>query len=73
MICYYGRHYVALVQRPETGAWQRLDDARVSSVGSRAQVWLECGRGRIQPSVLFFEMVDSAASRKPPLMHSPLC
>ena len=60
MICYYGRHYVALVHQ-ETGVWQRLDDARVSPVGSWDQVRSECGRGRIQPSVMFFEKVDSAA------------
>ena len=50
-------------QCPDTGAWQLLDDANVSHIGSWAQVWDKSERAsRMHPAVLFFETNDSATS-----------
>jgi len=71
MVCYYGAHYQALVRRPDTGAWQLLDDANVSHIGSWVQVRVKCQRGRIQPAVLFFEKYEGAFPWQQPSMDSP--
>ena len=71
IVCYYSLHYVALVRRPDTGAWQLLNDANVSHIGSWAQVRVKCGRGRLQPCVLFFEKYDSAFPWQQQPMDSP--
>ncbi len=55
IVCYYGAHYFAFVLLPELQAWVMIDDARVTRVGTWADVKRKCELGRIQPSVLFFE------------------
>ena len=59
MVCYYGSHYSALVLLPALGGerWVLFDDARVSTVGSWADVLQKCEVGRIQPALLFFHRV----------------
>lgn len=54
MITYYGRHYQAFVYVPEAASWLMFDDARVSCVGSWADVRRKCVAGCMQPSVLFY-------------------
>ena len=56
MVCYYGQHYQALVLVPEAGGWLMFDDARVTRVGTWDDVRRKCEAGRIQPSVLFYEV-----------------
>ena len=56
MVCYYGQHYMAFVHNREAGTWLLFDDASISSVGSWPDVVRKCQAGRIQPSVLFFEL-----------------
>ncbi|PRW39333.1 uridylate kinase [Chlorella sorokiniana] len=60
MVCYYGAHYQALVLVPDAGGWLMFDDARVTRVGSWADVRRKCEAGHIQPSVLFYEAVNLA-------------
>ena len=65
MVCFTSKHYMALVQRPDTGAWLLLEDAEVSHIGSWAEVRSKCEERRLQPNVLFFEKYDSAPSWQP--------
>jgi hypothetical protein len=60
MVCYYGAHCQALVLEPDAGGWLMFDDARVTRVGSWADVRRKCEVGHIQPSVLFYEAVNLA-------------
>ncbi|PRW56655.1 ankyrin repeat [Chlorella sorokiniana] len=60
MVCYYGQHYQALVLVPEAGGWLMFDDARVTRVGSWADVRRKCEAGRIQPSRATLLSVDEA-------------
>jgi ubiquitin C-terminal hydrolase len=55
LVCYYGAHYFAFVLLPDRCEWVAIDDARVSPVGSWQDVRAKCERGRVQPSMLFFE------------------
>ena len=59
MVCYYGRHYSAVVLLPELGRWVMFDDATASSIGGWADVRRRCQVGRVQPSVLFYEAASS--------------
>ena len=56
MICYYGKHYIAFFYNHIRKQWFYFDDSNVKAVGSE---WLDiqerCIRGRLQPSVLFYE------------------
>ena len=57
MACYYGRHYFACVLLPgakQQPRWVLVDDARLSVVGSWAEMLRKCEEGRIQPSVLLY-------------------
>lgn len=56
MVCYYGAHYSAFVWADDLAAWLMFDDAHVSRVGSWTDVQRKCEVGRIQPSVLFYEL-----------------
>ncbi len=56
LVCYYGEHYFAFVLLQQLGAWVMFDDSRISRVGSWAEVRRKCEVGRIQPSVLFYEL-----------------
>ncbi|KAL4450742.1 hypothetical protein ABPG77_001098 [Micractinium sp. CCAP 211/92] len=58
MVCYYGQHYQALVLVPEAGGWLVFDDTRVARVGGWDAVRRKCEAGRIQPSVLFYEVIS---------------
>jgi len=58
MVCYYGLHYAAFcVAADGAGPWTRFDDATVAPVGSWADLCSACARGRLQPTVLFYERV----------------
>ena len=58
MVCYYGSHYQALVLVPLPGgsSWLLFDDEAVSLIGGWQDVIVKCEAGRIQPSVLFYEL-----------------
>ena len=58
MVCYYGAHYHAFVHTG--GQWIMFDDANTSAVGSWDAVMHKCQLGKIQPSVLFFELPSQA-------------
>ena len=59
-MAYYGEHYAAFVLRPELGQWHYFDDANVRAVGSWADVKQQCMRGKLQPSVLFYQRLAEA-------------
>jgi len=56
MICYYGKHYNAYFYNESRKIWFLFDDETVKPVG---KLWEEvvdrCLRGRLQPSIVFFE------------------
>jgi len=56
MICYYGKHYTAFFHNFSTRKWYVFDDTNVKAVGSDwSLVQQRCLRGRLHPSVLFYE------------------
>mmetsp|Transcript_6031 Transcript_6031/g.17259 ORF Transcript_6031/g.17259 Transcript_6031/m.17259 type:complete len:957 (-) Transcript_6031:564-3434(-) len=57
MVCYYGQHYMAYVQPKGQKEWTCIDDANQRVLGTWAEVRDQCEKGRVQPSVLFFESV----------------
>jgi len=59
MVCYYGAHYQAFVLSPDLGKWLIFDDESISVIGDWPSVTAKCVAGRVQPSVLFFELADS--------------
>ena len=52
----------ALVLVPEAGGWLMFDDTRVTRVGAWADVQRKCEAGRIQPSVLFYELKERSSA-----------
>lgn len=59
MICYYGKHYVAIFNNFDTSEWYMFDDSNVKLIGTDwNQVHQRCLRGRLQPSVIFYEHVE---------------
>lgn len=61
MFCYYGQHYFAFINRGPIAPdmedeWVMFDDATVLTVGNWGQVIAKCRAGRIQPSVLFYQL-----------------
>jgi len=68
MICYYGRHYNAYFQDENTLCWRVFDDATVKEIGSSWEaVKKRCAKGHFQPSILFYEHLettDSISSRE---------
>jgi len=60
-VAYYGQHYMAFVFNSKLNTWLMFDDASVSEVGSWQDVISKCGAGRIQPGVLFYQLVDLAS------------
>lgn len=61
-VAYYGQHYMAFVKNSKAGKWLLFDDAKVSEVGTWQDVIKKCISGKIQPSVLFYQGVDIAAT-----------
>jgi len=60
MVCYYGAHYACFCRTEDgAGPWTRFDDAIVAVVGDWAALVSACVRGRLQPTVLFFEAADA--------------
>lgn len=55
MVCYYGQHYSAYVQPHGASSWLCIDDTKQRELGSWADVKAQCVKGRVQPSVLFFD------------------
>jgi len=64
MICYYGRHYMAIFYSSAFQSFVMFDDKRVSNLGDWNAVLERCGRGKLQPTVLFFETQDPQAWAK---------
>eukprot|EP00879_Flechtneria_rotunda_P009715 GHRR01010164.1.p1 GENE.GHRR01010164.1~~GHRR01010164.1.p1 ORF type:complete len:299 (+),score=141.26 GHRR01010164.1:266-1162(+) len=60
-VAYYGQHYMAFVYHSKSEAWVLFDDATVSTVGSWQDVTARCVKGKIQPSVLFYQHMDLQA------------
>eukprot|EP00192_Tetraselmis_astigmatica_P005526 CAMPEP_0117673744 /NCGR_PEP_ID=MMETSP0804-20121206/14645_1 /TAXON_ID=1074897 /ORGANISM="Tetraselmis astigmatica, Strain CCMP880" /LENGTH=515 /DNA_ID=CAMNT_0005482521 /DNA_START=1 /DNA_END=1548 /DNA_ORIENTATION=+ len=56
MVCYYGSHYQAIVLSPDLDKWLIFDDESISVIGSWEAAKAKCLVGRIQPSVLFYEL-----------------
>lgn len=59
---FYGEHYSAFIYSAEQKLWRFADDAAVRPVGSWKQVVELCVRGRLQPSVLFYEVAPPAVA-----------
>lgn len=58
VICYYGHHYVAFFQNPQTREWLSFDDKTVKKVGKHwKDVIHKCSLGRLQPMLLWYEQV----------------
>jgi len=56
MVCYYGRHYNAYFYSRRRQRWFVFDDTHVRAIGdSWLEVQQKCIRGRLQPSILFYE------------------
>ena len=55
MICYYGRHYLAMWWSESCGAWVMLDDHRVRPIGRWESVIPYCKKGHLQPTLLIYE------------------
>jgi hypothetical protein len=63
MICYYGQHYFAFINKgglkPGEENWIMFDDTTITAVGKWPSVISKCKAGRIQPCVLFYQRVLS--------------
>jgi hypothetical protein len=57
MVAYYGKHYVCIFYSPQTRAFVMLDDRRVVRLGAWADVIARCCKGKLQPTIVFFEAV----------------
>ena len=55
LLCYYGSHYHSFVRPGDDGTWCRADDLVARVVGDWSQVMDSCKRGKLQPSMLFYE------------------
>jgi len=61
IVCYYGAHYACFCRTEEgRGPWTRFDDATVAPVGDWDALRSACARGRLQPTVLFYEAVAAS-------------
>jgi hypothetical protein len=59
--CYYGKHYVAILQEQPSGDWIMYDDASVRSLGKDwNEVVTLCIKGNWQPLLLFYERQQPA-------------
>lgn len=63
MVCFYGLHYVSIMYAAHSKSWYVFDDVNVLSIGqSWEQVIARVVKGRLQPTLLFYErclsMVD---------------
>eukprot|EP01118_Nematostelium_gracile_P009984 TRINITY_DN3392_c0_g1_i2.p1 TRINITY_DN3392_c0_g1~~TRINITY_DN3392_c0_g1_i2.p1 ORF type:complete len:233 (-),score=47.01 TRINITY_DN3392_c0_g1_i2:2-700(-) len=60
MICYYGKHYSAYFYNAKTSQWYVFDDTTVKALGGEWPVVRDrCLRGRLQPSVVFYEKEET--------------
>lgn len=57
-VCYYGQHYYCFAYSQDNGRWIMYDDKTVKVIGGWDEVLTMCGRGHLQPQVLFFEDVN---------------
>eukprot|EP01117_Protostelium_nocturnum_P012479 TRINITY_DN4600_c1_g1_i2.p1 TRINITY_DN4600_c1_g1~~TRINITY_DN4600_c1_g1_i2.p1 ORF type:complete len:630 (+),score=163.38 TRINITY_DN4600_c1_g1_i2:143-2032(+) len=64
MICYYGHHYDAYFHNKHENTWYVFDDAVVRKVEESGfkGVKKKCVLGKFQPSLLFYERVNSSVS-----------
>lgn len=58
MVCFYGRHYVAIFYSSQSQSFIMFDDRRVTHLGDWSAVVDRCCRGKLQPTVLFYEACD---------------
>lgn len=58
VVCYYGQHYYCFAYSQDNGRWIMYDDKTVKVIGGWDEVLTMCGRGHLQPQVLFFEDVN---------------
>lgn len=70
MICYYGKHYTAYFKSQASGQWFVFDDVTVKPLGKDwSSIQQKCLRGRLQPSVLFYEREGLSGSGAISLME----
>jgi hypothetical protein len=66
LICYYGRHYIAILKSERRRAWLLLDDSRVSVLGPDiSDVVAKCVSARYQPTLVFYEQMSSGRRTTP--------
>eukprot|EP01135_Chromosphaera_perkinsii_P001946 Nk52_evm3s214 gene=Nk52_evmTU3s214 len=69
IVCFYGRHYIALAYKQREQCWKSIDDSNVKEVG---KTWTEAKeyivKNKLMPTLLFFsnqeECRDASAPRK---------
>jgi len=76
MICYYGKHYSAYFYNTKLSQWYVYDDTTVKALGSHwPAVRDRCLRGRLQPSVVFYEREEPVPPKDSRMfgqsLHSP--
>jgi len=73
MICYYGKHYTAYFYIPSLQRWYVFDDITVRPVGVEwADIQERCLKGRLQPSVLFYESVNPISQSEQDQLNSQM-
>ncbi|CAK9175376.1 unnamed protein product [Ilex paraguariensis] len=70
LVCYYGPHFICFAYNHEHERWIMFEDKNVKVIGSWDDVLCTCGKGYIQPEVLFFEAAkwDSGGHHAPPTL-----
>eukprot|EP00939_MAST-03C_sp_MAST-3C-sp1_P004706 g4706.t1 len=58
LITFYGKHYTAFFRMPKSREWFLFDDARVEDVGRWRDVRSRIDRGKLQPVLVFYEMLE---------------
>lgn len=65
MVCFYGLHYVSIMYASQSQSWYVFDDVNVLSIGqSWEQVIERVVKGRLQPTLLFYERCPSVVDAK---------
>ena len=68
LMCYYGQHYSAFFFHEKTKNWFSFDDTSVRPISvDFLQVKEKCVKGKLQPSVLFYERAPTSPPLQPAL------
>ena len=65
MVLFYGRHYVCVFYAPRARAFVMLDDRRVTRLGAWSDVIARCCKGKLFPTIIFYESAIATAESPP--------